>query len=404
MSLWAGDADIINLLRQKNVITQEEADKMLEELHTKKQDEKKEIKKELTAEIKDDIKKDAATGEFLPPALRGFKFGTTIFADWASTNKGGTPATNQFELNRGYMTMTKDINDWLGVNVTADITSSATAGQGWELRMKNAYANINLFGTTTQMGLIPTPSDTYDSAIWPYRVQGKNLLDLYSIQSSADFGVSIQGPIGGYMDDAYLAYAAKQFAGKWGGYFIEVSNGSGYTYAEANGNKVVSGLIYVRPLPTIPIANGLQLAYNGTYGESNSKFASGDKNAFPDWQVNIVQASLQHEMFTLMYQYYWGEGVYGTATTSDENNRNGYLVEGFVRVPMVEKLRVFGKCSHYNPNTSTGNDDQTTYTGGLSYDVSKEFMPFIAYQQTKYQSSKDGTNYDEYQIGFQLKI
>lgn len=404
ISLWAGDADIINLLRQKNVITQEEADKMLEELHNKKQDEKKEIKKELSAEIKDDIKKDATKGEFLPPALKGFKFSTTIFADWASKNQGGAPATNQFELNRAYITLAKDINEWLGVVVTTDINSSADAGKGWELRMKNAYANLNLFGTTSQLGLIPTPSDAYDSAIWPYRVQGKNFLDDNGIQSSADFGISLQGPIGGYMDDDYLKYAAKQFAGKWGGYFIELSNGSGYTYSEANGNKVVSGLVYVRPLPTIPIVKGLQLAYTGTYGESNSAFATGDTKAYPNWQVNIVQASLQHEMFTLMYQYYWGEGVYGTATTSDENNRNGYLLEGFVRVPTVEKLRVFGKCSHLNPNTSTGNDDFTIYTGGLSYDLAKEFMPFVAYQQKKYQNPKDGANSDMYQIGFQLKI
>jgi hypothetical protein len=403
--LWAGDADIINLLRQKNVITQEEADKALEELQTKKQDEKKEIKKELSAEIKDDIKQDATKGDLLPQALKGFRFSTTIFADWADKNATGSKATNQFELNRGYMTLIKDINDWLGVNVTADVFTSVDkndVGNGLEMRMKNAYVYINLFDTSTQLGLIPTPSDTYDSAIWPYRVQGKNFLDDNSIQASADLGVSIQGPIGGYMDENYLQYASKQFAGKWGGYFLELSNGGGYAYpTDNNNNKVVSGLIYVRPLPTIPFVQGLQLAYTETYGESNANFAAGDKKAFPNWRVYMAQASFQQPMFTIMYQYYWGEGAYDS---TDENNHQGYLLEGFVRVPMVEKLRVFGKCSHYDPNMSKGGDEFTTYTGGLSYDLTKEFMPFVAYQHRQYQSSQGGNNYDMYQIGFQFKI
>lgn len=215
--LWAGDEDIINLLKQKGVITQEEADKMLQEMQSKKQEEKKEIKKELTSEIKDDIKKDVNTGEFLPPALRGFKFGTWTIADWASTNEGNTSATNKFELTRGYMILTKDINDWLGVNLTADVfnTSSDDASRtALEVRMKTVAVNISLFGTTTQLGLIPTPSESYDNVIWPYRVQSKNFLDFNGIQRTVDLGMSIQGPIGGYMDDDYLTYATKQFAGK----------------------------------------------------------------------------------------------------------------------------------------------------------------------------------------------
>jgi len=408
ISLWAGDEDIVNLLKQQNVITREQADKILDELKTKKQDEKKEMKKELTAEIKDELKKDADNGGFLPPALRGFKFGTWIIADWASTNQGLSSATNKFEVQRGYMILTKDVNDWLGVNLTADVFNTASddaSGTALEVRMKTVAVNINLFGTTTQLGLIPTPSESYDNAIWPYRVQGKNFLDGNNIERTADIGISIQGPIGGYMDDDYLKYAAKQFAGKWGGYFVELSNGSGYDSPEANGNKAVSGVIYVRPLPMIPILKGLQLAYVGTYGDSNSTFVkgAGDINADPHWRVNLVQASLQHEMFTLMYQYYWGEGTFDS---TNEDNSHGYQVEGFVRVPMVEKLRVFAKCTHFNADTTQVNDDYMAYTGGLSYDVTKEFMPYVAYTRklngNAYVTGEP--NSDMYQIGFQFKL
>ncbi len=129
-----------------------------------------------------------------------------------------------------------------------------------------------------------------------------------------------------------MKYAAKPFAGKWGGYFVGVYNGPGFTTTEANHNKVVTGLFYVRPLPMMPILQGLQLAYVGSYGKSNTTFApgAGSVTDYPDFQANIVQASLQHEYFTVMGQYYWGKG---TTTSAEENDRKGYLVEGFLRIP-----------------------------------------------------------------------
>ena len=399
-SLWAADADVadlINLLKSKNIVTQEEADALLKEASTNSQKERK--------EIKEDIMKSAAKGDFVPPALKGFKVGTTVFAEWNSKDIHNGASTNQFVLNRAYLSLTKDVNDWLGLNVTTDIFTSKDTddkGNGWEVRLKNAYANINLLGTTTLAGLIPTPSDTYDSAIWPYRVQGKHLLDETGVQSSADFGISNQGTFGGYMDDEYLKFASKPFAGKWGGYIIGIYNGAGYSNSEANQNKVVSGLVYLRPLPTVPVLKGFQLAYTGTYGKTNTKFATGNTNDYPNWEMNIAQASLQHKMFTIMGQYYWGKA---TATSSEQNKREGYLADAFVRIPGLEKLRLFGKYYDYDPNTDKDNDKYKTYVGGLSYDLSKEFMLFTAYENRKYEvSTASASDYNQYQIGFQLKF
>ncbi len=224
--LCAAEADVarlINLLKSKNILTQEEADSLVTELNANAQKER--------TEMKEEMKVAAGKGEFLPPALRGFKFGTTIYGEWNSKTTDNAPSTNQFNLNRAYLTLTKDFNDWLGMNITTDLFNSvdpADNRNGLEVRLKFAYANINLFGTTTQLGMIPTPSDSYDSAIWPYRVQGNNLWDGQGIEPTSDLGISIQGPIGGYMDADYLKFAAKPFAGKWGGYFVGIYNGPGY--------------------------------------------------------------------------------------------------------------------------------------------------------------------------------
>ena len=234
----------------------------------------------------------------------------------------------------------------------------------FKLRVKYTYLDVKLLGTETFLGMVPTPSDYYDSSIWPYRVQGNNLLDGLGILSTADLGVANTGVFGGYMDDQYLQYAAKPFAGKWGGYMVGVYNGSGFDTPENNNNKVASGLVYLRPFPAVNFLKGLQFAYFGSYGESNTNFApaSGNVNAFPNWQINMAQASLQHPNFTIMGQYYWGRG---TKSSTEENKRTAYQINAFVRVPNVEKLRVFGKWYNYNQNTDIVDADRSVYCGWL---------------------------------------
>jgi hypothetical protein len=342
-------------------------------------------------------------GPSLPPALQGFKFGTTIFTEWNYKSIKDGANTNQFLLNRAYATLTKNFNGWIGMNITSDLFTSKDAddkGNGFELRLKYAFVNLKLFGTDTEMGLGHTPSDAYDSAIWPYRVQGKHLMDELGIQASADFGIDNYGAFGGTMDAEYLKYASKQFAGKWGGYWLGVYNGGGYTNSEANTNKAISGLIYFRPAPMVEVLKGLQFAYVGSYGDSNNTF-TGKTDSYPSWQMNIGQISYQHPLFTLMGQYYWGQG---TSTSTEENKRRAYLVEGFLRIPTVEKLRIFGRWYNYDPNTDRSDDDYNLYVAGMSYDVSKELMPFAAWEHRSYASSAAGKDYDMFQLGFQFKF
>ena len=385
-------ADLIDILKNKDILNQQEAD-------------------QLKQEAKDNAQKAAV----LPPALQGLKFSTTIFGDWSNITydhtspvANSTVSKNQFALGRAYLTLTKDVNDWLGMNITTDFFNG-TPDNGYELRLKYAYANLNLAGTTTQMGMIPTPSDAYDGAIWPYRMQGKHLLDDLGIQASSDLGISNQGVFGGYMDNDYLKFASKQFAGKWGGWFVGLYNGAGYSVSgDSNGNKAASGLIYLRPLPAVPVLKGLQVAYVGTYGKSNGAFdgtiTGTTKGDIPDWQVNIGQISLQHEYFTIMGQYYSGKA---TKSSNDEYNRKGYLVDAFVRIPGIEKVRAFGKYYTYDPNTDKGDDTYKTMVAGLSYDATKEFTPYAAWERRTNDTSSPQAgsgDYDKFQVGFQLKF
>ena len=104
--LCAAEADVsrlINLLKSKNILTQQEADSLMSELNADSRKERAEVK----AAVKEEVKVEAAKGEFLPPALQGFKFGTTIFGEWNSMTRDNAGSENQFRLNRAYLTLTK---------------------------------------------------------------------------------------------------------------------------------------------------------------------------------------------------------------------------------------------------------------------------------------------------------
>jgi hypothetical protein len=386
------DLSLINLLKEKNIITQQEADELMKKI-------KASTAKERT-EIREELKTAAKKGDFLPAALQGIKFGTTIFAEWNNYNpsdQSKQESTNKFLLNRAYFTFTKDINEWLSVNLTTDVTYTEDTGYkdgkeyskksyGWEARQKYAYAALKSFGTTTELGLGHTPSDDYDGSIWPYRVQGKHLLDDLGIQSSADFGINNSAKF------------------KYGGYRIGVYNGAGYDTSEHNQNKVASGLVYLRPLPDVSVLKGLQIAYSGTYGDSNEKFKEGDTGDYPEFKAHVCQVSLQHELFTIMGQNYWGSGA---KASTEDFDREAYLVEGFARIPTIEKARIFGRYQHYDPDTDKDDNGWDKFVVGLSYDLTKEFMPFIAFESRSCDDRVDQSKTPEYaqvQVGFQLKF
>ena len=151
----AGEIDalhLINLLKQKGILTQEEADGLIQEARKQAKAEKE--------ELKDEIKKDGEKGAYLTKALKDFGFGTTVFAEFNVKDTEGGKTTNEFLLNRVYLTFKKKVTPWLGVNLTTDIFTSKDEddnGNGLEVRMKYAMAELYLGNHTGELGLIPYP-------------------------------------------------------------------------------------------------------------------------------------------------------------------------------------------------------------------------------------------------------
>jgi hypothetical protein len=92
-----------------------------------------------------------------------------------------------------------------------------------------------------------------------------------------------------------------------------------------------------------------------------------------------------------------------TKASNEGNNRTAYLLSALARVAGIDKLRVCGKWYRHDPNTHRSDDERTVYVAGLSYDVSKEFMPFVAWRHQNGGNDSEVVDRHKYRIGFRFK-
>ena len=212
-SVWAGETDVlIDVLEKKGVLTPEEA-------------------KDATAEMKK-VEAEEKPAELLK-GLRGISIGGTYFLEYYHKDFDDDTIEDfgSFKVERAYLTIKKEFVPWFSSRLTADITYDSKRGDagtdasevGWEFRLKYAYGKFDFkelgggsVNLSSEVGLVHTFSDDYDSALWPYRCQGKHYLDRHSLMSSADFGLNAQLELGS-MDKEFKKKVSKKYAAKWGG-------------------------------------------------------------------------------------------------------------------------------------------------------------------------------------------
>jgi hypothetical protein len=398
-AVWAGEADVlIDVLEKKGVLTPEEA-------------------KDAAAEVK---KAEAETTPAeLPKGLKGISIGGTYFLEYyhKDFDDDSIEDFGSFKVERAYLTIKKKFAPWFSSRLTADITYDSKRGDagadasevGWEFRLKYAYGKFDFkdiggssVNLSSEVGLVHTFSDDYDSALWPYRCQGKHYLDRHSLMSSADFGLNDKLELGS-MDKDFKKKVSKKYAAKWGGIWLGAYNGSGYNKSEVNDNKVVEAGIYIRPLNMIKFLEGFRIGVQYMDGESNALLAGGSPNQYANWEITQFMASYQHEYFTIMGQIYDGKGE---DTATDEADREGYNIAGFVRMPFHKPLRIFARYDIYDDDASAANTDKDEKTTiyGISYDLTKGVMPWVAIEKKDFEDSADGDDYDMFQVGLQIKF
>jgi hypothetical protein len=407
--VWGGQVDIlIKKLVEKGILTQSEAEELLQETQKESAKEKAEIKQTVQEVAKKEVESKKVE---LPKGLKGVSVGGTYFLEYYSKDFESGAAEedlDSFKVERAYLTLKKDFAPWFSSRVTADITyDSSSTGDDWKFRLKYAYGKFDLkqlWGSDlrleSEVGLIHTFSDDYDSALWPYRPQSKHFLDNHSIMSSADYGVNLHLSLG-RMDEDFQKKISDKYAAKWGGIWLGAYNGSGYNHQETNDNKVAEAGVYVRPFNTIDLLKGLRLGFHALRGESDTLLAGGGPNQYPDWEINQFLASYQHEYFTIMGQYYTGKAQ---NRSSDESDRDGYNIAAFARMPFNKKLRLFARYDLFDKNDDMDNYDEKTTIFGASYDLLKGVMPWVALEDKEFESGLNKSDYKLYQLGLAINF
>ncbi len=296
---------------------------------------------------------------------------------------GDDKQRSQFVIKRGYVRFTKSITPWLSAHVTFDITQVKEELQSPNktnidgsimVRTKYIYGKFSFpdIGFLTkpylEFGQVHSPWLDFEEHVNWYRCQGTMFTERNGIYNSADFGITFTTLLGGEMPEWYKKKVNSHYAGRYGSISFGIYDGAGYHASERNNDKPIEARITIRPFPDI--LPGLQFSYFGIRGKGNKE------DNPPDWKVNLLFVSYEHEYFTATAQYYWG---IGNQKGSDNYDKDGYsfFLElkpyAFLNYP----VSFFGRYDYFDQN-----DDQRDLDDG-KVDESRRYIFGVAYHFDK---------------------
>lgn len=260
----------------------------------------------------------------------------TISGDWFIAYRidkvDGENWEYKFILKRSYFTINKEINDVFNIRYTQDLTLDKEGDDAGnvETKIKYLYLKVKpkfnglISGSFIEIGMVHRPWLTYEQNVNVYRVQGNMAVEQNKLFNSAGFGVLLGGNIGPKMDKEYLTNISSTMKGKYASYAIGLYNGGGYASFEKNSNKVIEGILNVRPFANaIP---QIQLTYAFNLGKGNTVEA-------PDFNQFLFHGGFIGEKIIISGQYHFGKGDYKGKYTDALNpykalKNNGYSVFG----------------------------------------------------------------------------
>ena len=294
---------------------------------------------------------------------------TTISGQWfLGFNYNDKNEISSFNLKRGYFTIKTRLNDIISVRYTQDITNDSEGGDmgNVEMRLKYLYLMLELKNieglqnTYFEFGMVHRPWLDFEQKLNGYRVQGKMFVDRYDLTSSAGFGITYAGLLGGEIDKDYQNRVSKDYPGRLGSFSLGIYNGGGYHAFEKNNNKIVEGRLTLRPLPeSFP---GMQLSYSISYGKANTQSNNSD------FRLNLFYLSTQSEYHKLLATYYKGRGGYGDDYIDDSGisfKNDGYSLFGEVLIP-GSRISVFSRYDNFTSHQVV-NKQEETIIAGLTY-------------------------------------
>ncbi|NPB05389.1 MAG: hypothetical protein GXO08_03310 [Aquificae bacterium] len=353
---------LVETLRQKGVLTEEEARKILEEARAE----------ELRGEELERLKALASV------RLDGVAF---LHYDYAITAVDkNDDDLSEFVVTRAYFNVRKGFEDGSCFRLTTDVYRDPALDQGYKVRLKYAYfdwrINENL---SSEVGLGRRPAiDWLQRVLWRHRYLEKTFLedrDGANLMNSADLGVSLKGNFENWQ------------------FFVGVYNGEGYKQVAEKDHhfgKSVEARVNWSPTP------GLTLALHAAFID-NDNYWAGNTTLQVDRLVVQPILVYENDYFLLGFQYFFNRDsdYYANATSPalDFNNR-GWSVNADLKLERLANLPLvfFARYGEWNYDddwtalhpTELGAYDRSQLMVGLEHRFNRHLRLGAAYKQVDY--------------------
>lgn len=229
-------------------------------------------------------------------------FGGELFSNWyydmsdSLTDFGNRSQVNfddynNFEITRAYLTGKARLSDQTYGRITFDVDPSDN-----DIMLKYGYVGWRFFQNEqlrlgAVMGLLETPYIYNMDKTWGRRYISMTPLEMFEMQPSADFGLSLWGKFG---ED-----------GKWGKAFFSFFNGPGYMNPDENNpTKDVDFTVFLNPLNAQPDFAESKIGFQFNTGKVNAYNNSTQTDSDYDRSVISLMADFRYaKLFNLALEY-----------------------------------------------------------------------------------------------------
>lgn len=344
--------DVLNLLIQNKVITQDQADSLRSEAAMKQQE------------------TDAKRKLFPVNASKAFQLGGYTQVRYQADDNYGKK--DGFDIRRAYLNANGALSPYWSYRFQADFSTSPKIIDVYAEYKINDLVNFTFGQAVIPFSIDNVTSNTKLDFIDRSQVtealvaRGK---DVIGNQNGRDIGIQLGGSFLKINDKDLVEYK------------IALLNGSGINTTDKNEAKDVSARVVLHPLNGLGIGSSF---YNGV-GTHVSPVQNKGRNRL-GFEVNYEMKSLSLR----------GEFIQGK---DGEIKREGYYAQaGYFILP--QKLQVLGKWDVYDTNTSVSKDKSTWYILGLNYFFNSNVKAQFNYTFKEEESGNISNNLASVQLQF----
>jgi phosphate-selective porin OprO and OprP len=357
--------DVLQLLTQKNVVTQQEADSIRADASIKQQE------------------TDAKKKTFPVIAGKGLLISGFTQVRYQFLEQAGK--VNGFDIRRARLDFKSNLSSYWGYKVQVELAGAPKLLEAYGELKLNDYLNFTLgqFKVPYSLeGLTSTPKlEFIDGSQVVDALTGRkaDIISATNDQQGYDIGLQAGGSFLKIKDLPLIEYK------------VGIFNGTGPNIADNLKEKDVVGRLVFHPIKGIDFGG---FAYKG-YAFYNTKSSKTTVDAVHERNRYGIEVSAEYKGASLRAEYIEGK---------DGNKlRNGYYVSaGYFILP--QQLQVLAKLDNYDPNINKAviKDNLTNYTGVINYYFNPNTRIQLGYTVKKEQAKEIKNNQIvvQFQLGF----